>query len=79
MTTSAARISIRRTRWVTVVDEGDLHSLLRDIPNMAGSLRDDSERVLEELQHAVEEHERILARQAELIRRLRQELKDVGK
>lgn len=38
---------------------------------------DDADLVLEELQRAVEEHERILARQGELIRRLRAELKDV--
>ncbi len=39
--------------------------------------RDESADVLEELQHAVEEHERILSRQADLIARLRRELKDV--
>ena len=46
---------------------------------MSARERDDSESVLEELQHAVEEHEKILARQAELIARLRRELKGVEK
>lgn len=62
---------------MAVVDEQDLHSFLREIPRMNTKERDDSENVLEELQHAVEEHERILARQAELIARLRRELKGV--
>lgn len=61
------------------MDEQDLHSLLKDIPQMSARERDDSESVLEELQHAVEEHEKILARQAELIARLRRELKGVEK
>lgn len=42
-----------------------------------GGASEDADNVLEELQRAVEEHERILARQAELIKRLRAELKDV--
>lgn len=46
---------------------------------MSGSQRDDTETVLYELQRAVEEHEKILARQAELIAQLRRELKDVDK
>ncbi len=37
----------------------------------------DADNVLEQLQKAVEDHERILQRQAELIERLRRELKDV--
>lgn len=40
-------------------------------------LPDEADSVLEELQAAVHEHERILARQAALIKRLREELKDV--
>jgi uncharacterized coiled-coil protein SlyX len=46
---------------------------------MSGEHRDDTETVLEELQRAVEEHEKILARQAELIKLLRHELKGVNK
>lgn len=42
-----------------------------------GAAPDDADNVLEELQKAVEQHERILARQAELIKRLRAELKGV--
>lgn len=59
------------------VDDQDLHSLMRDISGMSDAQRDESESVLEELQRAVEEHKRILARQAELLARLRRELKDV--
>jgi uncharacterized coiled-coil protein SlyX len=61
------------------MDERDLHSLLKDIPQMSERQRQESEDVLEQLQHAVEEHERILARQALLIKLLREELKDVKK
>lgn len=61
------------------MDENALHHLLRELPGMAanGETAGDADNVLEELQRAVEEHERILARQAELIKRLRAELKDV--
>lgn len=61
------------------MEEHDLQSLLREIPNMSGVKRDETETVLEELQRAVREHEKILARQAELIAQLRRELKDVDK
>ena len=57
----------------------DLTSILKDIPFMASQQRQETEVVLEELQRAVEEHVKILARQAELISRLRRELKDVRK
>jgi hypothetical protein len=71
---------VRRRRVMGIaVDERDFHSLLKDIPQMSREQRQESEDVLEELQHAVEEHERILARQAKLIQRLREELKDVRK
>jgi hypothetical protein len=61
------------------VDENALHHILKELPNMAakGAAPDDADNVLEELQKAVEQHERILARQAELIKRLRAELKGV--
>lgn len=39
----------------------------------------DASNVLRELQEAVAEHEKILQRQEELIRRLRDELKDVNR
>lgn len=38
---------------------------------------DDTDALLEQLQRAADEHKRILDRQADLIRRLRQELKGV--
>lgn len=80
MTVSVVQIRVHR-RWTGVImDERNLHSLLRDLPQMMSQeQRQESEDVLEELQHAVEEHERILARQADLIKRLREELKDVRK
>lgn len=56
-------------------DESELHQLLKEIPQMAE--KEDPDGVLEQLQKAVEDHERILARQAELIARLRSEMKDV--
>lgn len=57
------------------MDESELASLMKEIPNMP----DDGQKVdlLEELQRAADEQARILARQSELIRRLRAELKDV--
>lgn len=78
MTVFAAKIRVRRLTGA-VMDERDLHSLLKDIPQMSERQRQESEDVLEQLQHAVEEHERILARQALLIKLLREELKDVKK
>lgn len=78
MTTSAVRVSGRRIIWATAMDDG-IHSLLKDIPQMSQKQRDESEQVLEDLQRAVEEHEKILRRQAELIARLRMELKGVNK
>lgn len=56
--------------------EDDLRSLLEDIPGMDTS-KGDTVDLLEELQKAADEQARILARQSELIRRLRAELKDV--
>jgi uncharacterized coiled-coil protein SlyX len=67
------------TRPAVVVDETDLHSLLKDIPRMSNEQRDDTDVVLRELQNAVKDHERILARQARLLERLREELKGVNK
>lgn len=46
---------------------------------MSNEQRDDTEAVLVELQRAVKDHERILARQARLLERLREELKGVNK
>ncbi len=59
--------------------ERDLQSLLKEIPNMSKAERKDSDNVLEQLQDAVRQQELILARQAELIERLRKELKQVKK
>lgn len=55
----------------------DLSQLLNDMAVTGDSQDDDSDTVLEELQRAVEDQRRILARQGELIRRLRKELKEV--
>lgn len=62
-----------------MVDESHLHALLREIPSMVTNTDDaqGADTVLEELQRAVQEHERILQRQGALIKRLREELKDV--
>lgn len=62
-----------------MADETELHKLLKEIPQMAahGNASEEADSVLEQLQRAVEEHERILARQGQLIERLRRELKDV--
>jgi uncharacterized coiled-coil protein SlyX len=57
------------------VDSDDLNQLFREIPNMPDS--EETDDLLEELQRAADEQQRILARQSELIRRLRAELKDV--
>jgi bacterioferritin (cytochrome b1) len=61
------------------MDDHAIHSLIKVIPQMSRDQRDESEAVLEDLQKAVEEHEKILRRQAELIARLRAELKGVQK
>lgn len=61
----------------TVVDDDDLHSLLEGIPGMIRDGKGETADLLEELQKAAEDHRRILERQSELIRRLREELKDV--
>lgn len=63
-----------------MADEHELHSLLKETTQMAAQghvSSQDADNVLEQLQKAVEDHERILQRQAELIERLRRELKDV--
>lgn len=62
---------------VTVVDELDLNHFLREIPGMSAKSKGDTLDLLEELQKAADEHQKILERQSELIRRLREELKDV--
>lgn len=60
------------------MDDDDLHLLLKEIPAMtAADGKGDTGGLLEELQKAAEEHRRILERQSDLIRRLREELKDV--
>jgi uncharacterized coiled-coil protein SlyX len=59
------------------VDDDDLHSLLREIPGMIQNSKGETADLLEELQKAAEEHRKILERQSDLIRRLREELKDV--
>jgi hypothetical protein len=62
-----------------VVDDRAFIALLRSIPQMSDDQRDDSDDALWQLQQAVEEQKRILALQADLIARLRSELKDVKK
>lgn len=57
--------------------EDDLQDLIKEVPGMDASSRGDTVDLLEELQKAADEQARILARQSELIRRLRAELKDV--
>lgn len=60
--------------------DNELHKLVKETSQMAaqGHVSEaEADAVLEQLQKAVEDHERILARQAELIERLRNELKDV--
>lgn len=54
----------------------DLHGLLEGLAKMPG-VTDETVDLLEELQRAVREHHRILERQSDLIRRLREDLKDV--
>jgi hypothetical protein len=62
-----------------VVDDRVFRSLSRSIPQMNSEERDESDDALSQLQKAVEEQKRILALQADLIVRLRRELKDVNK
>lgn len=61
------------------MDDRTLHEFLKETTHMAASqgIPEAADSVLEELQKAVQDHERILARQAMLIKRLREELKDV--
>lgn len=54
-----------------------LTEIPREIPKMSREERNESDNVLEQLQDAVRQQELILARQAELIDRLRRELKQV--
>jgi 3-polyprenyl-4-hydroxybenzoate decarboxylase len=64
------------------MDEDDLHSLLKETTDVAvtgTSGADTADNVLEQLQHAVKEHERILHQQELLIRQLRQQLKEVDR
>ena len=55
-----------------------IHLLLEGLMG-AADRSPETEDLLEELQRAAMEHQRILDRQAELIRRLREELKDVSR
>lgn len=57
------------------MDRDDLGDLLGKLPSMKKSRETDT--LLEELQRAADEHQKILVRQSELIRRLREELKEV--
>lgn len=54
----------------------ELHGLLEGLANMPGATKETGD-LLEQLQRAVKEHHQILERQGDLIRRLREELKDV--
>lgn len=56
-------------------DTVDVHELLKGLAMLID--RDDTDDLLEQLQKAAEDHQRILERQAELIRRLRAELKEM--
>jgi hypothetical protein len=73
------RLRKHQLRGLAVVDDHDVASMLRSIPHMSDRERDQSDDVLFQLQKAVEEQKAILARQGELILRLRTELKDVKK
>jgi uncharacterized coiled-coil protein SlyX len=57
----------------------EVNDFLEGFTGMARESRsvEDTDSVLEQLQMAVNEHERILQRQGELIKKLRDELKDV--
>lgn len=62
------------------MDDTDLGDLVKGAAEMAADGdEENADAVLEDLQEAIREHERILKRQGELIRRLRSELKGVGR
>lgn len=61
------------------MDEKELHSLLKETTEVAASGKagsDTADSVLEKLQEAVKEHEKILHQQELLIRQLRDQLRD---
>lgn len=65
---------------VLIVDESELRSLLEETSEMAATGKEGltaADTVLEQLQEAVREHEKILHQQELLIRQLRQQLKEV--
>lgn len=57
------------------MDPNQIHDLLEGLPTLPKTNETDD--LLEELQKAADEHQRILERQSDLIRRLREELKEV--
>lgn len=62
------------------MNERELHSLLKEMTVVAGGGRDGmdaADTVLEKLQEAVKEHEKILHQQELLIRQLREQLREV--
>lgn len=62
------------------MNEKDLHSLLKETTYVAATGaagRETADRVLEKLQEAVKEHEKILHQQELLIRQLRDQLREV--
>lgn len=64
------------------MDEKELNSLLRETTDMAAQGKvgqNAADGVLEQLQQAVKEHEKILHQQEMLIRQLREQLKDVDR
>lgn len=64
------------------MDEGELHSLLKETTEVAAKSTNGSnaaDSVLEQLQEAVKEHEKILHQQEMLIRQLREQLREVDR
>lgn len=57
------------------MDPDELIYVLKGVPTLPAT--SETDQLLEELQRAADEHRQILERQAELIRRLREELRDV--
>jgi len=60
---------------VAIPNAHSFQDMLRGVAMLADP--DDTDDLLEQLQKAAEDHQRILERQAELIRRLRAELKEM--
>lgn len=66
-----------RLQGLAVANDWTARASAKDMPDMAWQDGDESDGALAQLQKAVEEQKAILARQAELIKQLRRELRDV--